>query len=70
MIAPGDRTLPAMCGASSIASAGGPTAVPFRLCCAHRIIGAGTGGAVVQCAASVAAAVEMPAVPAAARPAS
>ena len=34
------------------------------------IIGAGTGGAVVQCAASVAAAVEMAAVPAAARPAS
>ena len=41
MIAPGDRTLPPMCGASSIASAGGPTAVPFRLCCADRIIRAG-----------------------------
>jgi hypothetical protein len=67
----GDRTSPPMCGASSIATAGGPTAVPFRLCCAHSIIRAGAGGPTsVQCAALGAGAVETLPVPAAGRPAS
>ena len=52
-------------------TAGGPTAVPFRLCCAHSIIRAGAGGPTsVQCAALGAGAVETPPVPAAGRPAS
>jgi hypothetical protein len=52
-----DRLRPPGCGASSIAATGGPTAVPFRLCCAHSIIQAGGGRpAGVQCAALAAGA--------------
>ena len=52
-----DRLRPPGCGASSIAATGGPTAVPFHLCCAYSIIQAGQGGpAGIRCAALVAGA--------------
>jgi hypothetical protein len=35
------RLTPGECGASAILAAGGPTAVPFHLCCALTIIHAG-----------------------------
>jgi hypothetical protein len=38
MNGPNKRMPQPPCGASSIATAGGPTAVPFRLCCAQSII--------------------------------
>jgi hypothetical protein len=40
------------CGASAMAAAGGPAAVPFRLCCAMSIIGRdGAGPTAERCGA-------------------
>ena len=35
---PREAAVPAGCGAAAIAAPGGPTAVPFRLCCALAIV--------------------------------
>jgi hypothetical protein len=68
MSAPSDRIPAPACGASSIAATGGPTAVPFRLCCAHSIIRSGADGpAAVQCAVAGGGASETPSGPTAAR---
>lgn len=64
MSAQKDRLVAATCGASMLATTGGPTAVPFRLCCAHSILQTGGGGStVVRCVALDAGAVETRPVP-------